>query len=64
MYLLAETRDGQGNIARAGTSYWVAGNGDLWFTAGNQDRIDVIPEKRSYAPGETARPSRAEARRP
>ena len=39
----------------AGTSYWVSGHGDLWFTAGNQDRIDVIPEKRSYAPGETAR---------
>jgi hypothetical protein len=45
----------QGNIARTGTSYWVAGGGDLWFTAGNQDRIDVIPEKRSYAPGEIAR---------
>ncbi|MBU3695941.1 alpha-2-macroglobulin [Dechloromonas sp.] len=55
VYLLAETRDGQGNIARAGTSYWVAGAGDLWFAAGNQDRIDVIPEKKSYAPGETAR---------
>jgi hypothetical protein len=44
-----------GNVFYAGTSYWVAGQGDLWFTAGNQDRIDVIPEKRSYAPGETAR---------
>ena len=53
--LLAEARDGQGNIARASTSYWASNGGDLWFTAGNQDRIDVIPEKRSYAPGETAR---------
>lgn len=55
VYLLAETKDKDGNIVYAGTSYWVSGGGDLWFTAGNQDRIDVIPEKRSYAPGETAR---------
>lgn len=55
VYLLAEAKDGQGNIARASTSYWVTGAGDLWFTAGNQDRIDVIPEKKTYAAGETAR---------
>jgi uncharacterized protein YfaS (alpha-2-macroglobulin family) len=55
IYLLAETKDGQGNIARTGTSYWVTGAGDLWFAAGNQDRIDVIPEKKTYAPGEIAR---------
>lgn len=58
VYLLAEARDAQGNVAPA-TSYWVAGSGgnfgDTWFTAGNQDRMDVIPEKRSYAPGEKAR---------
>lgn len=55
IYLLAETKDGQGNIARTGTSYWVTGAGDLWFAAGNQDRIDVIPEKKAYTPGEIAR---------
>lgn len=55
VYLLAEAKDGQGNVARASRSYWVSGGGDLWFTAGNQDRIDVIPEKRAYKPGETAR---------
>jgi uncharacterized protein YfaS (alpha-2-macroglobulin family) len=55
IYLLAEARDAQGNIARSSTSYWVSGGGDLWFTAGNQDRIDGIPEKKSYQPGETAR---------
>jgi uncharacterized protein YfaS (alpha-2-macroglobulin family) len=55
VYLLAETKDRDGNTVYAGTSYWVSGGGDLWFTAGNQDRIDVIPEKRSYAPGETVR---------
>ena len=55
VYLLAEAKDNQGNVARSSTSYWVTGAGDLWFTAGNQDRIDVIPEKKTYAPGETAR---------
>lgn len=59
VYLLVEAKDAQGNLARAGTSYWVAGSdgdsGDAWFAAGNQDRIDVVAEKRSYAPGETAR---------
>lgn len=55
IYLLAEAKDAQGNVARSSTSYWIAGSGDLWFTAGNQDRIDVIPEKKSYRPGETAR---------
>ncbi|MCE1183198.1 MAG: MG2 domain-containing protein [Rhodocyclales bacterium] len=55
IYLLAETRDGQGNTARAGASYWIESGSDLWFAAGNQDRIDVIPEKKNYQPGETAR---------
>ncbi|MEI7612514.1 MAG: MG2 domain-containing protein [Betaproteobacteria bacterium] len=55
VYLLAEAKDGQGNVARSSTSYWVTGSGDMWFNAGNQDRIDVIPEKKSYAPGDTAR---------
>ena len=54
--LLAETSDAQGNTARSGTSYWAAGSGeDAWFTAGNQDRIDVVPERRNYQAGETAR---------
>jgi uncharacterized protein YfaS (alpha-2-macroglobulin family) len=55
--LLAESRDAQGHVARVGSSVW-SGNGgaeDQWFAAGNQDRIDVIPEQKSYAPGETAR---------
>jgi uncharacterized protein YfaS (alpha-2-macroglobulin family) len=54
--LLAETSDAQGNTARSGASYWAAGSGeDAWFTAGNQDRIDVVPERRNYKAGETAR---------
>ena len=56
IFLLAETRDGQGNVTRSGASYWATGNGDdPWFTAGNQDRIDVVPEQRGYKAGDTAR---------
>lgn len=54
-YLLAEARDSKGNPARAGSSFWYTGGGDQWFAAGNQDRMDVVPEKRAYAPGEIAR---------
>jgi uncharacterized protein YfaS (alpha-2-macroglobulin family) len=56
IFLLAQTRDAQGNTARSGASYWASGGGDdPWFTAGNQDRIDVVPEQRSYKAGDTAR---------
>ena len=56
IFLLAETRDAQGNATKSGASYWATGSGDdPWFTAGNQDRIDVVPEQRSYKAGDTAR---------
>ena len=29
--------------------------GELWFGGDNHDRIDVLPEKKRYQPGETAR---------
>jgi hypothetical protein len=29
--------------------------GELWFEQDNDDRIDVLPEKKRYEPGETAR---------
>lgn len=53
--LLASGKDAQGNVARTAASYWNYGGGDAWAAAGNQDRIDVIPEKREYRAGETAR---------
>ena len=33
---------------------WVAGEGEWWFDASNDDRMDVLPEKKRYEPGETA----------
>lgn len=51
----AETRDAAGRVARTHASYWVAGPGAWWFDQDNHDRIDLIPERKAYRPGETAR---------
>lgn len=53
--LVATARDPQGNKSQAGSSVWVTRQGELWFGGEDHDRIDVLPEKRSYQPGETAR---------
>ncbi|MCU0774633.1 MAG: alpha-2-macroglobulin, partial [Ideonella sp.] len=53
--LIAEARDASGRVARAATSVWVTRAGDLWFGQDDDDRIDLVPEKRRVAPGETAR---------
>jgi hypothetical protein len=34
---------------------WVTRQGELWFGGEDHDRIDLLPEKKSYQPGETAR---------
>jgi len=53
--LVATARDAQGNAVQAAASVWVTRQGELWFGGDNHDRIDVLPEKPSYQPGETAR---------
>jgi hypothetical protein len=53
--LIARARDGQGHAVEAAASVWVTKQGELWFGQGNDDRIDVLPEKKRYEPGETAR---------
>ncbi|UTH73206.1 alpha-2-macroglobulin [Chromobacterium sp. IIBBL 290-4] len=55
MELIAEAKDEQGNAARASQSVWVSRQDELWFDADNNDRIDILAEKTSYQPGETAR---------
>lgn len=51
--LIAKVQDEQGRLARAGKSVWVWGD-DAWFGSENNDRIDIIPNKSSYQPGEIA----------
>lgn len=53
--LQAETHDGEGNGCSAHREMWVAGDHDWWFDASDNDRIDLLPEKKRYEPGETAR---------
>ncbi|HEU0230477.1 MAG TPA: MG2 domain-containing protein, partial [Burkholderiaceae bacterium] len=52
--LLAHAKDAQGRQASAQNTLWVIGGDDLWFGGSNDDRMDVIPEKKIYKPGETA----------
>ena len=53
--LIAEAKDAQGHAVQAATSVWVTKQGELWFAQANDDRIDVLPEKKRYEPGETAK---------
>ncbi len=53
--VVATTTDDNGNVARAVRSVWLAGEDDWWFGGDNGDRMDIIPEARSYKAGETAR---------
>jgi hypothetical protein len=53
--LIASAQDGQGRVARAADTVWVTGRGELWFGGQDHDRMDVLAEKASYAPGETAK---------
>ncbi|WP_409338024.1 alpha-2-macroglobulin family protein [Curvibacter microcysteis] len=53
--LIVRAKDAQGQVAQAAGSVWITQQGELWFGGDNHDRIDVLPEKRSYQPGDTAR---------
>lgn len=53
--LTAIARDAAGRTASATSSVWVTRQGELWFDGENQDRIDLLPEKKTYQPGETAK---------
>jgi uncharacterized protein YfaS (alpha-2-macroglobulin family) len=51
----ATTTDPQGNTSSVHQDRWVAGADDQWFAASDNDRIDIVPERKRYEPGETAR---------
>lgn len=53
--LVVTARDKDGNTFDAAASVWVTQRGELWFGGENHDRMDLLPEKKSYQPGETAR---------
>ena len=51
----AEARDSAGLSTGVTTSIWVAGKDDWWFGGTSGDRMDLLPEKKQYEAGETAR---------
>ncbi|MEP6965578.1 MAG: MG2 domain-containing protein, partial [Polaromonas sp.] len=52
--LIVTATDMAGNAIEAASSVYVTRQGELWFGGENHDRMDVLPEKKSYQPGETA----------
>jgi uncharacterized protein YfaS (alpha-2-macroglobulin family) len=52
--LVVTAKDANGNSIQAASSIYVTKQGELWFGGENNDRIDLLPEKKSYQPGETA----------
>ena len=54
LILRASTQDGAGRVAVANRDTWVAGSGDWWFDASDNDRIDVLLDKKRHEPGEQA----------
>ncbi|SFB79363.1 hypothetical protein SAMN05216344_103149 [Polaromonas sp. OV174] len=53
--LIVTAKDKDGNSIQAASSVYVTKQGELWFGGENHDRMDVLPEKKSYQPGETAK---------
>ena len=52
--LQASTTDPAGHTTTAHREIWVAGSERWWFSVQDNDRIDLLPEKKRYEPGETA----------
>ncbi|MBP6018740.1 MAG: alpha-2-macroglobulin [Burkholderiaceae bacterium] len=52
--LLVSAQDAQGRQSQAATTVWLVGQDELWFGGNNDDRIDIIPAKKTWKPGETA----------
>jgi len=47
--------DAQGRASVAHQDVWVADSSDFWFAATGDDRMDVLPDKERYEPGDVAR---------
>ncbi|WP_156680560.1 alpha-2-macroglobulin family protein [Sphingomonas profundi] len=55
VYAVATAEDDAGNVSRAVRSVWLAGEDEWWFGGDNGDRMDLVPERKAYRAGETAR---------
>jgi hypothetical protein len=55
LMLQAAVTDTAGNITTAYQDIWVAGSAQQWFDVRESDRMDLLPERKRYEPGQTAR---------
>lgn len=53
--LVATATDSAGNTSEAASTVWVSRKDEMWFGGEDHDRVDLLPEKKSYQPGETAK---------
>ena len=53
--LIVTAKDKNGNTIQAASSVYVTKQGELWFGGENHDRMDLLPEKKSYQPGDVAK---------
>ncbi len=53
--LQATVTDDAGRTSTTNTEVFIRGSGDELFAVEDSDRIDVVPERRAYEPGENAR---------
>ena len=51
----AEVTAEPGHRSLAHREIWIPGKDDLWSEARNDDRIDILPDKKQWEPGEQAR---------
>jgi alpha-2-macroglobulin len=51
----ARAKDNDGNESVAHQDIWIADKGQWWFDVSDNDRIDLLPERKRYEPGETAK---------
>lgn len=54
LVLVAHAADEDGAASHAHRDVWVAGDDDWWYAVGDHDRMDLVPERKHYDPGETA----------
>lgn len=54
LILRARAVDDAQRAAISHRDVWVAGDADWWFRASDNDRIDLLPSKKQYEPGEQA----------
>ena len=55
LVLQATAADDAGRAIATHAEVFVAGSADWWFEARDSDRIDLVPERPRYEPGQTAR---------